>query len=317
MTSWPDLATLELLVALADEGSLSAAARRCGVAQPNASRSIARLERGLGLSLIHRATTGARVTTDGLLVVEWARATLEAARALETGVAALRARTQAPLVVMASQTVAEHLLPGWIAAWQHAAADAGGAGGAGAGGASPHDPSLGETRGISVAVGNTTDVLAAARGGEVDLGFIEGPGAPPGLNSVVVAHDDLVLVVAPQHPWAARSRVRAEELAATPLVARESGSGTRVALRRALAPLDVAPPALELASNAAVRVSAAAGTAPAVLSRLAVDDALRAGTLVEVDVEGVDLTRNLRAVWAGPRRLTNPAAAALLATAAG
>ena len=311
MTTWPDLATLELLVALADEGSLSAAARRCGVAQPNASRSIARLERGLGLSLIHRATTGARVTTDGLLVVEWARATLEAARALETGVAALRARTQAPLVVMASQTVAEHLLPGWIAGWQHAA------GGAGAGGASPHDPSLGETRGISVAVGNTTEVLAAARGGEVDLGFIEGPGAPPGLNSVVVAHDDLVLVVAPQHPWAASSRVRAEELAATPLVARESGSGTRVALRRALAPLDVAPPALELASNAAVRVSAAAGTAPAVLSRLAVDDALRAGTLVEVGVDGVDLTRNLRAVWAGPRRLTNPAAAALLATAAG
>lgn len=311
VTTWPDLATLELLVALADEGSLSAAARRCGVAQPNASRSIARLERGLGLSLIHRATTGARVTTDGLLVVEWARATLEAARALETGVAALRARTQAPLVVMASQTVAEHLLPGWIAGWQHAA------GGAGAGGASPHDPSLGETRGISVAVGNTTEVLAAARGGEVDLGFIEGPGAPPGLNSVVVAHDDLVLVVAPQHPWAARSRVRAEELAATPLVARESGSGTRVALRRALAPLDVRPPALELASNAAVRVSAAAGTAPAVLSRLAVDDALRAGTLVEVGVDGVDLTRNLRAVWAGPRRLTNPAAAALLATAAG
>lgn len=314
VTTWPDLATLELLVALADEGSLSAAARRCGVAQPNASRSIARLERGLGLSLIHRATTGARVTTDGLLVVEWARATLEAARALETGVAALRARTQAPLVVMASQTVAEHLLPGWIAAWQHAEADAGGAG---AGGASPHDPSLGETRGISVAVGNTTEVLAAARGGEVDLGFIEGPGAPRGLNSVVVAHDDLVLVVAPQHPWAASSRVRAEELAATPLVARESGSGTRVALRRALAPLDVAPPALALASNAAVRVSAAAGTAPAVLSRLAVDDALRAGTLVEVGVDGVDLTRNLRAVWAGPRRLTNPAAAALLATAAG
>ena len=314
MTTWPDLATLELLVALADEGSLSAAARRCGVAQPNASRSIARLERGLGLSLIHRATTGARVTTDGLLVVEWARATLEAARALETGVAALRARTQAPLVVMASQTVAEHLLPGWIAAWQHAEADAGVAG---AGGASPHDPSLGEMRGISVAVGNTTEVLAAARGGEVDLGFIEGPGAPRGLNSVVVAHDDLVLVVAPQHPWAASSRVRAEELAATPLVARESGSGTRVALRRALAPLDVAPPALALASNAAVRVSAAAGTAPAVLSRLAVDDALRAGTLVEVGVDGVDLNRNLRAVWAGPRRLTNPAAAALLATAAG
>lgn len=297
MKNWPDLAALELLVAVADHGSLSAGARACGSAQPNASRSMARLERALGLSLLHRSTRGATLTTQGLLVVEWARTTLDAARALDSGVRALRVEQDAPLVVMASQTVAEHLLPRWIAEWHEA-----------------HQG--GTSAGLSVAVGNTSDVLAAARQGQIDLGFIEGPGAPRGLNSTVVATDDLVLAVAAHHPWSRKKSIDAERLAATALVTREPGSGTRVALDRALRPLVMAPPLLELASNAAVKVSVGAGTAPAVLSRLAVTDALANGTLVEVAVEGVDLRRNLRAVWAGPRRMTNPAAASLLAIAA-
>lgn len=293
MPERPDLTALQLLVAVADHGSLGAAARAVGVAQPNASRSIARLERSLGITLLHRATTGSTLTTDGTLVVEWARRVLEASQALADGVAALRSENSARLIVMASQTVAEHLLPSWIARWR------------------AHDSS-----GISVAVGNTTQVLAAARAGEIDLGFIEGPGAPRGLNSTIVARDDLVLVVAPQHPLAARDEIDAETLAATPLVTREPGSGTRVALARDLAPFVPVAPALELSSNAAVKVSVMAGTAPGVLSRLAVEDALAAGALVEVPVTGVDLRRNLRAVWAGPRRMTNRAAEALLTVAA-
>lgn len=297
MTTWPDLAALELLVAVADHGSLSAGARACGSAQPNASRSVARLERALGIHLLLRSTRGSTLTTQGLMVVEWARAVLDAARDLDAGVTALRTDARSPLLVMASQTVAEHLLPRWIAAW-HEKQDAA------------------DSAGISAAVGNTTDVLAAVRGARVDLGFIEGPGAPRGLNSTVVATDDLVLAVAGHHPWAAVGTISAEELAATPLVTREPGSGTRVALDRALKPLVTADPLLELPSNAAVKVSVISGTGPGVLSRLAIRDALTAGTLVEIDVDGVDLRRNLRAVWGGPRRMTNAAAASLLAIAA-
>ena len=48
MATWPDLAAIEALVAVADHGSLAAAARATGMAQPNVSRSIARLERRFG-----------------------------------------------------------------------------------------------------------------------------------------------------------------------------------------------------------------------------------------------------------------------------
>ncbi len=285
MSEWPALAAVELLVAVADHGSLAAGARAVGMAQPNASRSIVRLERHLKLSLLQRSTAGSTLTPAGLLIVQWSRSLLFAARDLTEGAAALAADGSGAMTVSASQTVAEHLLPRWLSdlRWTHP-----------------------DVR-VTVQVHNTHDVLDDVLRGRCAVGFTEGPDAPGGVHSLVVARDELVLVVRPGHPWATRNLpVGVVELSSTPLVTREPGSGTRVALDAVVgAPVQSV---LELSSNAAVRVSVMSGTAPAVLSRLAVADALGAGTLREVPVEALDLRRPLRAVWTGPRRLTGPAA---------
>ena len=121
------------------------------------------------------------------------------------------------------------------------------------------------------------------------------------------------LVVTPAHPWARRRGVPAGELARTALVSREAGSGTRRFLEEALraqAGLERVPPAAELSSTTAIKAAVAAGgpgSAPAVLSSLAVAAELSAGTLRAVPVTGVDLNRTLRAVWTAGRRLTGPA----------
>lgn len=91
--------------------------------------------------------------------------------------------------------------------------------------------------------------------------------------------------------------IQPDELAATPLIVREPGSGTRITLDGALVGRDVAAPALELNSNDAVKISAAAGVGPAVLSQLAVASALGTGELVSIPVVGLPLTRTLNAVW--------------------
>src|SRR5882757_1735347 len=144
-----------------------------------------------------------------------------------------------------------------------------------------------------------------------DIGFVEGPGIPDGLHAVPVGRDALTLVVGPSHPWARRrSGVPAAELARTALVSREAGSGTRGYLEEALraqAGLERVPSAAELSSTTAIKAAVAAGAAPAVLSSLAVAAELAAGTLRQVPVTGVDLTRTLRAVWTEGRRLTGPA----------
>jgi len=76
------------------------------------------------------------------------------------------------------------------------------------------------------------------------------------------------------------------ELAATPLIVREPGPGTRETLDRVLARagVDLAPPLMVLEVNAAVRSAVAAGIGPAVLSIATVQDDLDLGHLVEVPV---------------------------------
>jgi len=102
--------------------------------------------------------------------------------------------------------------------------------------------------------------------------------------------------------------VEATELAATRLVQREPTSGTRTALEHALAGLGpLAAPLLELSTSSGVRAAVAAGAGPAVLSDLAVSEDLAAGRLVQVPLRGVDLRRQLRAVWPVGQRPGGPA----------
>ena len=284
MSAWPDLTSLELLVAIADHGSVGAAARAVGVAQPNATRSIGRLERALGVDLVVRSTRGSTLTPAGMTIVELARRTLSAATDFTETARSLRAGEGATMRVAASQTIAEHLVPTWLSALR-----------------TSHPQTA-----VELHVHNSHDVVDDLRAGRVGLGFVEDPTVPRDVHSTVVAHGQMVLVVAPPHVWATRRKpLTPEELARTPLITREAGSGTRVALDRALGV--AVTPYLELPSNAAVRVSVASGAAPAVLSRLAVVDAIAVGSLVPVPL-ALRLDRPLRAVWIGQRRLSGVAA---------
>ena len=281
----PELEHLRLLVAISDHESLGAASRALGIAQPNASRSLRRLERQLGLSLVLRSPTGSRLTPQGAVVVHWAREVVEAAERLVAGAKALSAEANASLAVAASMTVAEHLVPTWLSEFRTV------------------DPPVR----VNLKVCNSREVFERIAHGGCDLGFVESPTVPRGIRWTVVGQDELLVVVAPTHPWSRRRRpLTPEELAATPLVVREVGSGTRVSLEHHLTGHPLVEPAVELSSNAAVKVMAASGAAPAVLSRLAVAQAIEAGELVAVPVEGLRLSRRLRAVWRGD--LTPPAA---------
>jgi DNA-binding transcriptional LysR family regulator len=190
--------------------------------------------------------------------------------------------------VAASLTVAEYLAPTWITRFRQV------------------HPGLR----VSLAVSNSEDVLGQVLAGQVPVGFVETPTLPRTISSTAVAFDELVVVVAPHHPWARRRRpLRPADLAGVELVLRETGSGTRLTLIRALnrAGVTLADAHLDLASTAAVKAAAAAGDAPAVLSDLAVASELANGSLVSVPVAGLDLTRSLRAVWPAGVRPTGPA----------
>ncbi|MEU0027508.1 LysR family transcriptional regulator [Streptomyces sp. NPDC006335] len=280
----PDLGALELLLAVARLGSLGGAARELDITQPAASSRIRSMERQLGVALVDRSPRGSRLTDAGALVTDWARRIVEAAEAFDAGAQALRVRRDSRLRVAASMTIAEYLLPGWLLALRAGRPDTA----------------------VSLHAGNSATVAERLLSDEADLGFVEGLTVPSGLDSVVIAHDHLIVVTAPGHVWARRRRpLEAAELAATPLILREKGSGTRQVLDAALGGL--ARPLIELSSTTAVKAAAVSGAGPAVLSELAVGEELSMRRLVRVPVDGVSLARDLRAVWPTGHRPVGPA----------
>lgn len=281
----PDIAGLALLATLADTGSLGAAARRLGMAQPNASRLLHRLEADLRLRLVDRSPRGSRLTPAGQLVAEWADPILGSLDRLVAGAASLREDVASHLNVGASLTVGEYLAPRWLTTFRES---------------QPHVQ-------VRLQVMNSADVVEAVADAELDLGFIESPDFPAHLHNVVVAQDELVLIVSPAHPWAARcDPVTIEELAATPLVVREPGSGTRRTVEELLIGHEVASPLMELSNTGSIVHSVAGGLGPAVVSTFAVEVARRANLVVVVPLEGTSLPRQLRAIWRPTRRLRGP-----------
>ncbi|OQQ33164.1 LysR family transcriptional regulator [Prescottella equi] len=279
----PELAALDVLVAVGRLGSMGAAGREHGLSQQAVSARVRSAERQLGLRVFDRGAGGVQPTAEGALILEWASAILDSAEEMASGVAALRGERDANLTVAASMTIAEYLVPGWIVAMRR------------------KYPNVV----TSVRLLNSTDVAAQVRAGEADLGFVEGPTAPDGLRAVEVAHDELVVIVPPDHKWIARAPIDPSELAATPLIQREPGSGTRTTLEHAVP--GCVDPLLELTSCTAVKAAVVAGNAPAVVSSLAVEADLHDGRLASVPVQGLRMPRRLLAVWDGSRGLRGAA----------
>jgi DNA-binding transcriptional LysR family regulator len=297
----PDLDSFEIFLALAETGSLGGAARELGLSQQAVSRRLASMEAKAGVALAVRTTRGSQLTPAGAFVAEWATRLLEVARDIDASLGSLRQEGRKRITVVASQTIAEYLMPHWLLSLQ--AADFRRAGTA------PR---------VELTATNSPQAIASVRGGTADLGFVENPNPPMGLSSCVVGHDELVVVVPPDHKWAKRSRaVSAHELVETPLICREPCSGIRdsltTALRRVLGDdVQQAPPLLELPSTGAMRAAVLAGAGPAAMSRLAVGDDLAVGRLRAITISQLDLRRELRAIWQGGRTPPSGAVRSLL-----
>jgi molybdate transport repressor ModE-like protein len=284
----PDLGALEVLLGVARTGSLNSTAQQIGVSQQAVSARIRAMEAQTGVPLVRRSPRGSVLTPQGAVIAEWASRLLEVAAGLDAGIAALRADRRSRLRVSSSSTIAEQLLPTWLASFRAAAGHPGG-----------------PAPDVVLTAVNSETVIGHVTEGTADLGFIEGPRRPARLRSRVIGHDRLAVVVAPGHPWTRRrGGISAAELAAAPLVSREGGSGTRDTLATALAAAlgagyTQAPAALSVSTTAAVRAAVLAGVAPAVISELAVADDVAAGRLAEVRAPELDLRRSLRVIWAG------------------
>lgn len=295
-----------LLVTLGRTSSISQAAHALGVSQQAASARLDRLEAGLGVRLADRGARGAQLSESGRSLLPAAGVLRSAAADWQRALSAAAvprdpAGSRNALRIAASRTVADFLLPGWLAR----------AGRMGA-----------PVSGVTALPRNSRDVARLTADGACGLGFVESTrqvthalAAPHGLSTATVAWDELVLVVPPDHAWAKAGAVTAAELAQTPLVLREPGSGTRDALEAALAPRRATAPVMTLESSVGIRSAVIAGAGPAVLSVLVVEHDLARGALVAVRIGGHRLRRPITALWRGDRDELGALERALLSVA--
>ena len=288
-----NIAGLQTLVMVSELGSLTEAARRLGVTQQAVSARLQSLEQAAGRPLLVRGPKGRTLTADGKVIADVALEVLSALDRLDTVVDCLHTQRYV-LRAAASYTVAEYLIPRWLM-------------------------QLSLTYGadnaqVTVAAVNSATVFAEVLDGLHDVGFVESPDVPAGLHHRVVGRDEMVVVVAPNHPWAGTDgrAVGIDELAATALVCREAGSGTRSSYERLISArnprLAVAPPAIELPTTAAIKNAVRWGFAPAVLSLLSVREDLDYGRLRRVRVDSPAFVRDIKAVWpASVKSLSAPA----------
>ncbi len=258
------LEQLRVFVAVAERQHVTRAAEALHLAQSAVSAAIAALEARHGTRLFHRVGRGIELTEAGTLFLAEARAVLARAEAAELILSELSGLTRGTLRVQASQTIASYWLPRHLVAFRRAY------------------PGVD----IRMSIGNTAQVAAAVHAGSTELGFVESDIEDPALTGRPVARDQVVLVVAPDHPWAAQADLAPGDLVPGEWVLREPGSGTRSVFERALQErgADVAAlrVVLELPSNEAVRAAVEAGMGAAALSASIAAPSLEAGLLQQI-----------------------------------
>ena len=262
------LRQLQVFLAIGQVGTVSAAASRLAMSQSAASTSLAELERQFDCRLFDRHGKRLRLNATGRLLLPKARELLDRAAEVE----GILAGTEGfgPLRVGATLTIGNYLGTLLVGEFMRRY---------------PGSP-------VTLEVDNTTRIGARVADFEIDLGLIEGECHDPALEMTDWVADELAVFCAPAHSLARARSVGIERLLEEPWLLREPGSGTRQTLDRALggwrSRLKIR---LELEHTEGIKRAVEAGLGIGCVSRLALKDAFRRGSLVEVKLRGIDLRR--------------------------
>jgi len=270
-----NLDALKVFLAIAEHGNFSEAGRRLHLSQPAVSQIIQGLERHLGTQLFVRQGRTAQLTESGQMLVSMARELLTSAQRVEQTMFSLQGEVMGEMTIGCSTASGKYLLPGMIARFRR---------------------EYPQVR-INVLVTSRESVINKLLGGEVSLG----------VSSKVIEHydleyqdlfkDDVILIAPADHRWAQYRKIYPDDLLDEPMILREEAAGTREVLMEGLLKCDISSDMLNvsmvLGNAEAIEMAVEEGLGIAFISRLAAARGLALGRIVEVSVEGMNLTRNI------------------------
>jgi DNA-binding transcriptional LysR family regulator len=275
------LRQLEVLVAIGRESSVSRAAQTLSMTQSATSMALAELEKQFNTRLFDRQGKRLQLNTEGRELLPRAMELLDRAQELEDllegkiGTGSLR--------IGATLTIGNYLATLLIGDYMQ------------------QNPG---SR-VELAVQNTSTIIDQVAHFKLDLGLIEGDSYHPDLQITPWVADELVIFAAPDHPLVEKPNLSLEDLISENWILRERGSGTRqvfeAAMRHHLTDLKVL---LELEHTEAIKRAVESGLGIGCISRLALKDAFRRGSLTPLEIDGLDLKRQFNFVLHKQKFLT-------------
>lgn len=265
---------LEIFVAVAECGSMSAAARKLSISQSAVSQVIVEIERQYNILLFERYSHTLHLTQVGYQLLDYAKKALMLSQETETFL--LGANNISQLRVGASVTVGFSVLC----------------------------PLLDELRrqmpdlDLRVLVSNTQEIEKKVHNYELDVAMIEGQVADEDLRADKIVDDHLVLICGRGHKFFGRNDVTIDELAGEHFILREEGSGTRALLEREMMAHKLDYDIAWISSDPQVIITAVTyNFGITALSPRAVQEEVKQGLLHAFEVKDFNLNRVFNLVY--------------------
>ena len=280
---------LQLFLALAEHGSITAAARSCHVTQPTVSMQLKELADAVGLPLYEQVGKRLFLTEAGNTLTHSARAMVDEWAAFEQRIDAMKGLRRGRLRLAVVST-AKYFVPRLLGSFCEKYPDVD----------------------IALELLNRDAVVARLRDNRDDLYIMSMPPTDLALEQHAFLPNPLVVIAALSHPLAARRGLALADLGGKRFILREAGSGTRLAGDAHFRAQGFAPSVrLELGSNEAIKYAVAAGLGLGVVSRHALSADAVDEPVAVLDVAGFPLSSHWWTLYPRGKRLS-PVAAVFL-----
>jgi DNA-binding transcriptional LysR family regulator len=247
--------------------SFTKAAESLHMTQPAVTFQVRQLEEQFNTRLFDRTHNRISLTDAGQLVHEYAQRIFELYNELDSAVREMTGDIRGVLMIGASTTIAEYMLPALLGDFRKSFPDVN----------------------VQLKVSNSDGIVHMVENNQIDLGVVESPVSNKNLVIENCRMDHLVAIVSPHHPLADRKTVTITDLLQYPFICREEGSGTREVIADYMARLDV--PAsqisltMELGSPESIKGAVEAGMGVSIISLATVQKELKLSTLVALKLD--------------------------------
>jgi DNA-binding transcriptional LysR family regulator len=285
---------LNTFLAVARSQSFTRAARDLHLTQPTVSSGVNELERSLGVKLFNRSGRSVSLTMEGRMLVSYAEQIDDLATEAQDRIHHGEVEPGESFRFGAIDAAVIYLLPEVLETY-HAAF-----------------PGVD----ISVQVDASRFLVDDLMIGRSEFGVLTLPLSHPRIDTLPLHEEALTLVVGSGHRLSDRKRVRLEEVARETLILFHEGSVSRKPVDEHLAEAGLAPGrVMEMSSPEAMRKLVESGVGVSFLPWMTVEESVAAGTLTEIGVVGVNMSRQIGLAWRRGRYFS-PAIQAFLDLAA-